>query len=41
MSVLKNGCVHADIPNSSQDIIIGVIIVAAVTLDRIRRRESL
>ncbi len=40
MSVLKNGCVHADIPNSSQDIIIGIIIVAAVTLDRLRRRES-
>jgi ribose/xylose/arabinose/galactoside ABC-type transport system permease subunit len=40
MSVLKNGCVHADIPNSSQDIIIGIIIVAAVTLDRLRRREG-
>jgi ribose/xylose/arabinose/galactoside ABC-type transport system permease subunit len=40
MSVLKNGCVHADIPNSSQDIIIGIIIVAAVTLDQLRRGES-
>jgi ribose/xylose/arabinose/galactoside ABC-type transport system permease subunit len=41
MSVLKNGCVHAGIPNASQDIIIGAIIVAAVTLDRFRRlRES-
>ncbi len=37
MSVLDNGCVHAGIPNPTQDIIIGVIIVAAVTLDRIRR----
>ena len=32
MSVLNNGCVHAGIPNASQDIIIGVIIVAAVCL---------
>jgi ribose/xylose/arabinose/galactoside ABC-type transport system permease subunit len=39
MSVLNNGCVHAGIPNASQDIIIGVIIVVAVTLDRFRRRE--
>ena len=30
MSVLNNGCVHAGIPNASQDIIIGIIIVAAV-----------
>ncbi len=37
MSVLNNGCVHARIPNPAQDVIIGVIIVAAVTLDRIRR----
>ena len=29
MSVLNNGCVHAAIPNASQDIIIGAIIVAA------------
>jgi ribose/xylose/arabinose/galactoside ABC-type transport system permease subunit len=37
MSVLNNGCVHANIPNPAQDVIIGVIIVAAVTLDRLRR----
>jgi ribose/xylose/arabinose/galactoside ABC-type transport system permease subunit len=37
IAVLKNGCVLADIPNASQDIIIGLIIVAAVTLDRYRR----
>ena len=37
MSVLNNGCVHAGIPNASQDIIIGIIIVAAVTLDRLRQ----
>lgn len=37
MSVLNNGCTHADIPNAVQDIIIGIIIVAAVALDRVRR----
>jgi ribose/xylose/arabinose/galactoside ABC-type transport system permease subunit len=41
MSVLNNGCVHAGIPNASQDVIIGAIIVAAVALDRIRRRSAL
>src|SRR5215831_3260388 len=40
MSVLKNGCVHAGIPNASQDIMIGIIIVVAVTLDRLRRRQG-
>ena len=38
MSVLNNGCVHAPgIPNASQDIIIGIIIIVAVTVDRFRR----
>jgi ribose/xylose/arabinose/galactoside ABC-type transport system permease subunit len=37
MTVLRNGCVHANIPDASQDVIIGAIIVAAVTLDRFRR----
>ncbi len=40
MSVLNSGCVHAGIPNASQDIIIGAIIVAAVALDRFRRRVA-
>ena len=40
MSVLNNGCVHAGIPNASQDVIIGSIIVAAVALDRFRRRSA-
>ena len=40
MSVLNNGCVLADIPNASQDVIIGAIIVAAVTVDRYRRTRS-
>jgi ribose/xylose/arabinose/galactoside ABC-type transport system permease subunit len=38
MSVLSNGCIHANIPNAAQDVIIGAIIVTAVTLDRLRRR---
>jgi ribose/xylose/arabinose/galactoside ABC-type transport system permease subunit len=38
MSVLQNGCVHAGIPDPSRDIFVGIIIVAAVTLDRLRRR---
>ena len=37
MQVLKNGCVHAGIPEPSQDVIIGIIIIAAVSLDRLRR----
>jgi ribose/xylose/arabinose/galactoside ABC-type transport system permease subunit len=42
MSVLNNGCVHAGIPNATQDVIIGSIIIAAVALDRFRRtREGL
>ena len=40
MSVLNNGCVHAGIPNASQDVIIGAIIVAAVALDRLRHRGA-
>jgi ribose transport system permease protein len=40
MSVLNNGCVHAGIPNATQDVIIGAIIVAAVALDRFRRRVA-
>jgi ribose/xylose/arabinose/galactoside ABC-type transport system permease subunit len=40
MSVLNNGCVHAGIPNATQDVIIGSIIVAAVALDRFRRRSE-
>ncbi len=40
MSVLNNGCVHTGIPNPTQDIIIGAIIVAAVALDRFRRKTE-
>ncbi len=37
MSVLANGCVLAGVPNATQDVIIGAIIVGAVALDRLRR----
>jgi ribose/xylose/arabinose/galactoside ABC-type transport system permease subunit len=40
IAVLNNGCVHADISNASQDVIIGAIIVAAVALDRFRRSRQ-
>ena len=39
MSVLNNGCVHAGIPNATQDVIIGMIIIAAVAIDRLRNRR--
>lgn len=38
MRVLRSGCVHAGIPNASQDILIGLIIVFAVALDQVRMR---
>ena len=40
MSVLNNGCTHAGIPNATQDVFIGIIIVAAVTIDQLRRRQG-
>ena len=40
MAVLENGCVHAVISNAIQDIVIGAIIIVAVTLDRLRRGHA-
>jgi ribose/xylose/arabinose/galactoside ABC-type transport system permease subunit len=40
IAVLRNGCVHANIPNAIQDIVIGIIIIVAVTLDRLRRGHA-
>ncbi len=40
MSFLRNGCTMMGWPNYIQEIIIGVIIVAAVSLDRIRHRRA-
>jgi len=39
MSFLRNGCTMMGWPNYIQEIIIGAIIVVAVTLDRLRHRE--
>ncbi|MDP2914964.1 MAG: ABC transporter permease [Candidatus Aminicenantes bacterium] len=39
MAFLRNGCTMMGWPNYIQEIIIGVIIVAAVSLDRIRHRR--
>jgi ribose transport system permease protein len=38
MSFLRNGCTMMGWPNYIQEIIIGVIIIAAVSLDRVRHR---
>jgi ribose transport system permease protein len=37
MSVLRSGCVHANISNATQDVLIGSIIILAVAIDRYRR----
>ena len=41
ISLLRNGCVLYDIPNPVQEIVTGVIIVAAVSIDQllVRRRN--
>ena len=40
MSVINSGCTQLGIPNPLQDIILGVIIIAAVTIDQLRQRSS-
>lgn len=40
MGVITSGCDQLGIENSTQDMIIGVIIIAAVTLDRFRQRRQ-
>ena len=40
MQTIATGCTQLEIRNPSQDIILGVIIVAAVTVDQIRQRRS-
>ena len=41
MSVLANGCTLMGVPNYVQEILIGVIIVVAVAVDRLRDRSRL
>jgi len=40
MSVLANGCTLTGVPNYVQEILIGIIIIAAVALDRLRHRKA-
>jgi len=40
MAFLRNGCTMMGWPNYIQEIIIGVIIVAAVALDQVRHRRT-
>lgn len=40
MTVIKTGCTHVGLPNWVQEILAGVIIMVAVTLDRIRPRSG-
>ncbi|OYW13551.1 MAG: inner-membrane translocator, partial [Planctomycetales bacterium 12-60-4] len=39
MAVINSGCTQLGIPNPLQDVILGVIIIAAVTLDQLRQRR--
>jgi ribose/xylose/arabinose/galactoside ABC-type transport system permease subunit len=40
MSVIRSGCSQLGLPNWVQEIITGIIIIAAVALDRLRHRRS-
>ena len=39
MAVIQHGCVLLNVPDSYQEIIIGLIIIAAVTIDQLRQRR--
>jgi ribose/xylose/arabinose/galactoside ABC-type transport system permease subunit len=39
MAVIASGCNAVGISNPTQDIILGVIIVGAVTIDQVRQRR--
>jgi ribose transport system permease protein len=40
MTVIRTGCTHVGLPNWVQQVVTGVIIVAAVALDRLRHARS-
>jgi ribose transport system permease protein len=40
MGVLRNGSNMSDWPNYMQEIIIGIVIILAVALDRLRQRRA-
>jgi len=39
MSVISNGCTHLKVSNPLQDIILGLIIITAVSIDQLRQRR--
>jgi ribose transport system permease protein len=40
MQTIASGSTQLGLKNPSQDIILGIIIIAAVTVDQLRQRES-
>jgi ribose transport system permease protein len=40
MTEIKTGCTHIGLPNWVQEILTGAIIVAAVAIDRVRKRRE-
>ncbi|MDZ4688214.1 MAG: ABC transporter permease [Planctomycetaceae bacterium] len=39
MEVINSGCTQLDVPDPLEDVILGVIIIAAVTVDQLRQRR--
>jgi ribose transport system permease protein len=39
MAVIASGCIQLGLSNPVQDIIVGIIIVAAVSVDQLRQRR--
>jgi ribose transport system permease protein len=40
MQTIASGCTQLGLSNPIQDIVLGIIIVAAVTVDQIRQRRT-
>ena len=40
MGIIANGCTHLGLSNPVQDILLGMIIIAAVMLDLLRQRRA-
>ena len=39
MATITSGCTHLGLPNPLQEVILGIIIVIAVTIDQVRQRR--
>jgi ribose/xylose/arabinose/galactoside ABC-type transport system permease subunit len=39
MAHLRNLCVHLGLPNFTQEMVVGVVIVVAVAVDQLRQRR--